>query len=186
MSQPKDIVAVGKKAYLFCTSDGDNTIKEFDSQTNKITTLSTKLPRYYDYVSVGTVNENIYILGGSRNTSYYSEILEFNPKANTIETLSVSLPKKADGIGVATGNGKIYMFGGFEKDVGRFDDVWEFIPKFETQDSWGYLIQTDTTAGVYTKTSSNEFSSIIKVFDCQTSANAEAYSILNGVVTKIE
>lgn len=119
---------VGTKIYLFggqyfagAGNGGNiwlNTIDVFDTETNTITTLDTKLPYEASNIPVGVVGTKIYLFGGSSWTDDYDNILVFDTTNNAITTLDATVPRYIDGSRissytvVAVGT-KIYLISGF-------------------------------------------------------------------------
>ena len=86
------VALVGTDIYIFGGDTVTDEIYKFDTTTETITTLTTKLPsarKDYGGCSVGT---NIYFFGGNNSSGYLSEILKFDTTTETITTLSATLP----------------------------------------------------------------------------------------------
>lgn len=102
---------VGTKVYLFGGS-GSKDISIFDTETNTITTLSTKLPHVSESIVAEPVGTKIYLFGGYGYPTYYNDISIFDTETNGVTTLSTRLPKKVDLMASAAVGKNIYLFGG--------------------------------------------------------------------------
>ena len=136
---------VGTKVYLFggvinWSSTGElNTINVFDTETNTIKTLDTKLPSKGHSIAVASVGTKIYLFGGrcqsSGNGYWYSSIWVFDTEAETITTLSKNLPKQICGMAAATVGTKIYLFGGTCLGSSYVDIAQSAIYEFDTKNT---------------------------------------------------
>jgi len=172
-------VAINGKAYIFGGHDSKS-IFEFDPVAKTCTSMSVSLPSVRYDASAVAINDKAYIFGG-RNGSIADDILEFDPVAKTCTKMSITLPSARYGTSAVVINGKAYIFGG--RNGSTLSDILEL----HSLDFAGYYIKTCTLPdGQFTKISSYETSSIEKVYDSQTGTAMEAYSVLNGVATKIE
>lgn len=107
--------AVGTKVYLFGGYSGGykNTIYEFDTASNTLTTLSATLPTATYSMCCATVGTKIYAFGGKPGSGVYSnKIYEFDTTTKTIKTLSTTLPTALMEMSCAAVGTKIYLFGG--------------------------------------------------------------------------
>ena len=114
--------AVGTKIYLFGgngaygtsgSTDRLDKIFVFDTTSNAISTLSTKLPTITDLPTCAAVGTKIYLFGGITSSgSKLKRIDVFDTTSNTISTLSATLPAYTYGIACAAVATKIYLFGG--------------------------------------------------------------------------
>ena len=176
-------VVINDKAYIFGGSDWSydyKSIFEFDPVAKTCTSMSVSLPSVRYDASAVAINDKAYIFGG-RNGSIADDILEFDPVAKTCTKMSITLPSARYGTSAVVINGKAYIFGG--RNGSTLSDILEL----HSLDFAGYYIKTCTLPdGQFTKISSYETSSIEKVYDSQTGTAMEAYSVLNGVATKIE
>ena len=145
--------AVGKKVYLFGGIYGTynylNTINVLDTESNTITTLSTKLPTAAYGIAAAAVGKNIYLFGGE-GSSRLATINVFDTENNTITTLSAKLPSSAYGIAAAAVGTKVYLFGGFSNSrIDVFDTESNTITTLSTtlsKSTWNI-----TSAAVGTK-----------------------------------
>ena len=110
--------AVGTKIYLFGGNTSTtsfkpiNTIRVFDTVSNKIAKFGTTLPTAASSIGAAAVGTKIYLFGGSSANGYLNTIQVFDTTNHTISTLSTTLPTAAYGIGAVTIGTKIYLFGG--------------------------------------------------------------------------
>lgn len=112
---------VGKKIYLF-GGINDTTNKEsidniyvFDTETKDLTTLNTILPEKLCDIGAVTVDDKVYLMGGTYNLSSSSRantILLFNTKNDEIETLDIILPFYRGSITGVLYNNIIYFISG--------------------------------------------------------------------------
>lgn len=106
--------AVGSKVYMFGgigASSTLDTINMFDTQTNTLITLSTKLPVAMHSLSAAAVGTKIYLFGGNASGAQ-NTIRVFDTENHTISTLAATLPLAADRIASAVVGTKIFLFGG--------------------------------------------------------------------------
>ena len=201
VSLPKDrhgtsAVAINGKAYIFGGHTGTDLgygesalsdILEFDPTAKTCTKMSVSLPTIRNYTSAVAINGKAYIFGGCDSELYnrYANIYKFDPIAKTCTQMSVSLPHDMTRNSAVSIDGKAYIFGGYNGvDI---DDIVEGSFDWYGFDFAGYYIKPCTSPnGQLTKISSHEISSIEKVYNGQTGAVMEAYSVFNGVATKIE
>ena len=189
-------VAINGKAYIFGgnyyegSSDYNlvSDILEFDPTAKTCTKMSVSLPDRRNYTSAVAIDGKAYIFGGcdSELYNYYANIYKFDPTAKTCTKMLVALPDKGGyGTSAVAINGKAYIFGGYRgSDI---DDIVEGSFDWYGFDFAGYYIKPcNSPDGQLTKISSHEISSIEKVYNGQTGAVMEAYSVFNGVATKIE
>ena len=184
-------VAINGKAYIFGGKENDNStslevsdILEFDPVAKTCTKMSISLPRYICETSAVAINGKAYIFGGTilKPTTKFKTIYKFNPVAKTCTQMSISLPDKTTASSATAIEDKAYIFI-FQNSSniveGSFD--WDGF------DFTGYYIKPcNSPGGQLTKISSHEISSIEKVYNGQTGAVMEAYSVFNGTATKIE
>lgn len=109
------VAAVGTNVYMF-GGHSDNgfsdEILKYDTLTETITTLSAKLPSARSEVNAVTVGTDIYLLGGSYNSSNpITEILKFDTLTETITTLEITC-FGVYGASIAAVGTDIYTFGG--------------------------------------------------------------------------
>ena len=202
VSLPKAIhgtsaVAIDGKAYIFGGHTGTDLgygesalsdILEFDPTAKTCTKMSVSLPEERNYTSAVAIDGKAYIFGGcdSKLYNYYANIYKFDSTAKTCTKMLVALPDKGGyGTSAVAINGKAYIFGGYRgHDI---DDIVEGSFDWYGFDFAGYYIKPcNSPDGQLTKISSHEISSIEKVYNGQTGAVMEAYSVFNGVATKIE
>ena len=148
--------------------------------------LSATLPKKREFTSSVIIDGKAYIFGGTdKGYSRYATIYKFDPIAKTCIQMSVSLPDKRYGISSVAIDSKAYIFGGY--DGVQISDIVEGVFTWDNFSFTGYYIKPCTSPdGQLTKISSHEISSIEKVYNGQTGAVMEAYSVFNGVATKIE
>ena len=107
-------VVVDKKVYLFggVNSTSYDTINVFDTETNTISTLDTKLPQATYGMAAVVVDKKVYLFGGvgSSNTTI-NTINVFDTETNTISTLSQTVPSRHN-MAAAVVDKKVYLFGG--------------------------------------------------------------------------
>ena len=133
--------AVGTKIYLFggegvMSSSGVatfyDTIQVFDTETETITTLSTKLNRASYWICAVPFEQSIYLFG--HNLDQEDTILKFNTTNNSISTLNTTMVDEGRGIryGSAVFDNYIFLFpvvfgnGGvikFNTTTEKFEDV---------------------------------------------------------------
>lgn len=125
--------AVGTKIYLFggegVTTSYD-TIQVFDTETETITTLSTKLNTAVYWVCAVPFEQSIYLFG--HNLDQEDTILKFNTTNNSISTLNTTMVDEGSGIryGSAVFDNYIFLFPeAFGNGVLKFNTATE---KFET------------------------------------------------------
>ena len=182
-------VAINGKAYIFGGYHHSvlTSIFEFDPTAKTCTKMSVSLPTIRNYTSAVAINGKAYIFGGCDSELYnrYANIYKFDPIAKTCTQMSVSLPHDMTRNSAVSIDGKAYIFGGYNGvDI---DDIVEGSFDWYGFDFAGYYIKPCTSPnGQLTKISSHEISSIEKVYNGQTGAVMEAYSVFNGVATKIE
>ena len=179
-------VAINGKAYIF-GGVIEKSIFEFDPVAGTCTEMSVSLPKDRHGTSAVAINGKAYIFGGCDSELYnrYANIYKFDPIAKTCTQMSVSLPHDMTRNSAVSIDGKAYIFGGYNGvDI---DDIVEGSFDWYGFDFAGYYIKPCTSPnGQLTKISSHEISSIEKVYNGQTGAVMEAYSVFNGVATKIE
>jgi N-acetylneuraminic acid mutarotase len=106
---------VGDKIYLFGGRLDSTVLNEvdsiymFDTKTNSIKMLNTKMPTAIELTSAAAVGDKIYIFGGHVGQDYVDTIYMFDTVTNTIEKLSATYPILGTSSVVAIGN-KIYCF----------------------------------------------------------------------------
>ena len=188
-------VAINGKAYIFGGEYYRNSseygvfsdILEFDPVSGTCTKMSVSLPSVRVYTSATAIDGKAYIFGGCVTEEYthYATIYKFDPIAKTCTQMSVSLPHDMTRNSAVSIDGKAYIFGGYNGvDI---DDIVEGSFDWYGFDFAGYYIKPcNSPDGQLTKISSHEISSIEKVYNGQTGAVMEAYSVFNGVATKIE
>ena len=187
-------VAISGKAYIFGgkSNNGSSSlalsdILEFDPVSGTCTKMSVSLPSVRVYTSATAIDGKAYIFGGCVTEEYthYATIYKFDPIAKTCTQMSVSLPHDMTRNSAVSIDGKAYIFGGYNGvDI---DDIVEGSFDWYGFDFAGYYIKPcNSPDGQLTKISSHEISSIEKVYNGQTGAVMEAYSVFNGVATKIE
>jgi N-acetylneuraminic acid mutarotase len=187
-------VAISGKAYIFGgkSDNGSSSlalsdILEFDPVAGTCTKMSVSLPSVRVYTSATAIDGKAYIFGGCVTEEYthYATIYKFDPIAKTCTQMSVSLPHDMTRNSAVSIDGKAYIFGGYNGvDI---DDIVEGSFDWYGFDFAGYYIKPcNSPNGQLTKISSHEISSIEKVYNGQTGAVMEAYSVFNGVATKIE
>ena len=151
-------VTVGTKIYLlggrYSDDDGDaylKTINVFDTETNTITTLDTKLNYGIgrNETGVGKVGTKIYLFGGhyfagagNGGNIYLKTIDVLDTETNTITTLDTQLPYGASNIPVGVVGTKIYLFGG-----SAFTEYYDNILVFDTEDNT--ITTLDATVPLY-------------------------------------
>lgn len=136
--------AVGTKIYLFggYTSFTINKaeyldrINVFDTETNTISTLDTKLPTAARGIAASAVGDKVYLFGGSIADGYSSTINVFDTKTYTIKTLTTTLPSTSYNMPAAAVGTKIYLFGGFNganlSTINEFDTTVNTITTLTT------------------------------------------------------
>ena len=188
-------VAINGKAYIFGGEYYRNSseygvfsdILEFDPVSGTCTKMSVSLPGKRTCTSAVVINGKAYIFGGNgtKDGNSSNSIFEFDPVAKTCTQMSVSLPVTRYEVSAVAINGKAYIFGGYSST--SIDDIVEGSFDWYGFDFAGYYIKPcNSPNGQLTKISSHEISSIEKVYNGQTGAVMEAYSVFNGVATKIE
>ena len=130
---------VGTKIYTFGGSIPDgvsSAINVFDTETNTITTLSTKLPIKALGIAAGVVGTKIYLFGGNTGSYSLTTINVFDTETNTITTLSTRLPTSASGIAAGVVGTEIYLFGGSDGNylstINVFNTVTNIITTLST------------------------------------------------------
>ena len=125
-------IASGTRNYL-------KTINIFDTETQIITQLSTKLPVTYSGRGYASVGSKIYLFGGyyySMGAAYSNRIDVFDTETQTITQLSTNLPAARYSIACTNVGNKIYLFGGRNKNTHNtifvFDASTETITTSET------------------------------------------------------
>jgi len=125
------------KIYIFGgtgsnASSKTDVIHRYDISSDRITTLSTRLPQalFTLYSSCVTVGNNIYIFGGY-GQSTVSTIYKFNATNEFISTLSATLPNSGIVFALAVGT-NIYVFGDNTTSIYKFDTTTDTITTLST------------------------------------------------------
>lgn len=145
---------VGDNIYLFGADDEfsfSGTIQVFNTATEELRTLQTKLPYALFDMAVAAVGTRIYLFGGKIDNESSPAIvetdciIEFNTLTEQATVLSTKLPRAMYGIGAAAIGERIYLFGGLSKSTGSllpFADIYLFnalnktISKISTEYTW--------------------------------------------------
>lgn len=129
-------VTVGSKIYMFggTSSTLINTIRVFDTKTETITTLSSKLPSAVMSPAVALVGTKAYIFGGTTTSAATTTISKFDTETETRTTLSVKIPKALKYPWAVAVGTKIYLLGGqvnststYSQTIYEFDAITETI-----------------------------------------------------------
>ena len=118
-------VAVGTKIYLFggygvsgSTNEYLDTIHIFNTVTNTVETLMTKLPTTLAYSAAAAFGTKIYLFGGNYSISKDTDaIYIFDTETHTVETSSAKLPSALEYLAIASAGTKIYLFGGLDNGI---------------------------------------------------------------------
>lgn len=121
--------AVGDKIYIFGGKSSYvvyNTIYEFDTKTNKLTTLDVTLPRKMNSMCSAVFGKNIFLFGGWDDTSAdtSNRILVFNTENKSIKFDKSYVPVFAMCMSAESIGDTIYLFGG--GDSRYFDSIHAF------------------------------------------------------------
>lgn len=108
---------IGTKIYLF--GGNSDKISVFDTETNVITPLSTKLPKVMEGHQTGVVGSNIYILGGHNYSTALTSIYVFDTTDNSLTELDTTLPSPHTYSGCSVYGTDIYLFGGYSARSGN-------------------------------------------------------------------
>ena len=117
-SENTGYATVGTKIYLFgggydrSGSKITSAIYVFDTETQTISTLETKLPQALELISCAAIGTKIYLFGGKVGDPIYNTINVFDTETETIETLETVLPAATYAIACYTEGTQIYLFGG--------------------------------------------------------------------------
>ena len=130
-------VPVGTKIYVFGGANGSlgTTISDgiycFDTTNESIEALSTVLPTPLFYMAYGIVDNNIYLIGGTKEGNTASKsIYRFNVLTHTVETMSAALPVATDAHAFCTYGQYIYTLGGWQ--VGLISTIYKYDTKAGT------------------------------------------------------
>lgn len=121
--------SVGSKIYLFggyyysMGAAYSNRIDVFDTETQTITQLSTKLPAARYSIACTNVGNKIYLFGG-RNKNTHNTIFVFDASTETITTSETTLPTVCYSMSCASVGNKIYLFGGYDSNY--FNTINQF------------------------------------------------------------
>jgi N-acetylneuraminic acid mutarotase len=117
-SENTGYATVGTKIYLFgggyerSGSKIISAIYVFDTETQTLSTLETKLPQALELISCAAIGTKIYLFGGKVGDPIYNTINVFDTETETIETLETVLPAATYAIACYTEGTQIYLFGG--------------------------------------------------------------------------
>lgn len=105
---------VGTKIYLFGSSSTTTykDIRVFDTETQEITTLATKMPKGSYWLGCASVGTKIYIFGGVRDYDMSNVISVFDTETETLSDLSVTLPVDLGSISCVSVDNYVYLIGG--------------------------------------------------------------------------
>lgn len=120
------VAQVGSNIYLFGGKDRDDgeifydTVYKFNTETETLTTLTTKLPQAMFATTTTQIGSNIYLFGGvtfNGTPTAFTTIYKFNVENETISALTTTLPSAIIDMGVVQIGSNIYLFGGLEENV---------------------------------------------------------------------
>jgi N-acetylneuraminic acid mutarotase len=142
-------VTIGKKIYLLGSEGGTTateTIRVFDTETNKVTTISLELPEKTLQGVAAAVGNKIYLFGG--NSSYINTIRVFDTETNEVITLSETLKSAVLYPSVAAIGTKIYILGGRITSSMGYYYYESYVQIFDTETNTitqkgGFLSSTD-------------------------------------------
>ena len=187
---------VGTKIYAFGvyyhSSDYNNAIYEFDTETKTVTSLSTKIPQGLVGIAAATIGTKIYLLGGAYSSSYgwmsSGNIYEFDTETKQISTVTKSGSFNIAYAAIGVYGTNIYLFGGQYKSsssgsasssqsIIKFDTVSKTITSLSGK--WLKYSATGIAAatignkiylfgGVSYGSRSNTWRNNIQIFDCET------------------
>lgn len=112
---------VGDNIYLFggMYASAVDTIHKFDTASEVMSTLNTKLPAAMYGLAAETIANRVYLFGGVDNgNELWDTISVFNPVDNSVTTLDITLPNPSHGFSSALIRNKICLFGGFIGEMG--------------------------------------------------------------------
>lgn len=128
---------VGTKIYLFGSSSTTTykDIRVFDTETQEITTLTTKMPKGSYWLGCASVGKKIYIFGGIRDNSVSNVISVFDTETETLSDLSITLPVALHSISCVSVDNYVYLICGKNKDYKGTTTIYIFDTVNETFNS---------------------------------------------------
>ena len=187
---------VGTKIYAFGgyyhSSDYNDSIYEFDTETKTVTKLSTNVPTSLVGIAAATVGTKIYLLGGAYSTSYgwmsSGNIYEFDTETKQINSVTKSGSFNIAYAAIGVYGTNIYLFGGrYKSSSSGSENTSPSIIKFDTvsktitslSGKWLKYSATGIAAatignkiylfgGISYGYNSNTTRNTIQIFDCET------------------